>query len=245
MTTDHAWLQWGRSDPNYAVITDPRFRRKALNDEGLREFFASGEAHARWVLALARARVRADFAPQRALDFGCGVGRVAIPLAAGVAQVVGVDISPAMLEEAGRNAARMACTGTSWVLSDDTLSRVEGRFDLVHSCIVLQHIDVARGRELFRRLVGLVAPGGVGALQVTYAKAAHADRYGQPPPPVQRSVVTRLFGGDPEMQMNAYPLGELAFLLQQDGIPGFHAEFTDHGGELGVFLFFGRPAPGS
>jgi len=32
----------------------------------------------------------------------------------------------------------------------------------------------------------------------------------------------------------------VAYLLQTAGIPGFHAEFTDHGGELGVFLYFQR-----
>jgi SAM-dependent methyltransferase len=243
MTTDQAWVSWGERDPYYAVITDPKFRQKALTDDARREFFSSGQAHASWVLATARLRVRSDFAPQTALDFGCGVGRVAIPLAAELGSVVGVDVSPAMLQEAARNADLMGVSNARWIESDDRLSRVEGRFDLVHSCIVLQHIDIARGRELFRGLVERVAPGGVGAIQVTYAKARHAERYGQPPAeaPARRSPFIRLFGGDPEMQMNAYPLGELAFLLQQAGILTFSAEFTDHGGEWGVFLFFGRP----
>jgi SAM-dependent methyltransferase len=244
MTTDQAWVSWGERDPYYAVITDPRFRQRALTDDARREFFSSGQAHARWVLATARQRVRSDFAPQTALDFGCGVGRVAIPLAAELRGVVGVDVSPAMLTEAAKNADLMGVGhNTRWLESDDRLSRVDGCFDLVHSCIVLQHIDVVRGRELFRGLVDRVAPGGVGAIQVTYAKARHAERYGQPPAEAtaRRVPFTRLFGGDPEMQMNAYPLGELVFLLQQSGITAFSAEFTDHGGEWGVFLFFGRP----
>ena len=44
------------------------------------------------------------------------------------------------------------------VRSDDTLSAVEGSFDLVHSCIVLQHIEIPRGRQLFAQLVGKVRP---------------------------------------------------------------------------------------
>jgi predicted O-methyltransferase YrrM len=154
-----------------------------------------------------------------------------------------------MLEEASRNAGSMCVDNVSWVVSDDTLSRVDGVFDLVHSCIVFQHIDVNRGRTLFARLVDLLAPGGVAAIQITYAKARHADSFGQPPiamPKADRGGVLRAFtrrlGGDPEMQMNAYPLGELAFMLQKRGVRSFHAEFTDHGGELGVFLFFARPA---
>jgi hypothetical protein len=44
------------------------------------------------------------------------------------------------------------------------------------------------------------------------------------------------------MQMNAYNLSELAYMLQSVGVRSMHVEFTDHGGELGVFLFFRKPA---
>jgi SAM-dependent methyltransferase len=250
MSTDHAWVEWGRHDPYYAVITDPKFRRHALTDDARRLFFDSGSHHIEWVLERCRRIVDPGFKPSRAIDFGCGVGRVAIPLARQVQSVVGVDVSPAMLEEAGRNATAMGVDNVSWVASDDQLSRVEGRFDLVHSCIVFQHIDVDRGRALFARLVDLLSPGGVAAIQITYAKAQYEANFGQPPAPEGTKgraggvlkVITRRFGGDPDMQMNAYALGELAFLLQRRGVPSFHAEFTDHGGELGVFLFFARPA---
>lgn len=46
---------------------------------------------------------------------------------------------------------------------------------------------------------------------------------------------------DPEMLMNPYNLSELAFMLQTAGVASFSVEFTDHGGELGVFLFFRKP----
>jgi hypothetical protein len=46
--------------------------------------------------------------------------------------------------------------------------------------------------------------------------------------------------GDPQMLMNPYNLSEIAFLMQSSGVNKFDAEFTDHGGELGVFLFFRR-----
>ncbi len=43
------------------------------------------------------------------------------------------------------------------------------------------------------------------------------------------------------MQMNPYNLREILFCLQRFGVQRFYAEFTDHGGELGVFLFFQKP----
>ena len=47
---------------------------------------------------------------------------------------------------------------------------------------------------------------------------------------------------DPEMQMNPYNLGEILFSLQSLGVQRFYADFTNHGGELGVFLFFQKPS---
>ena len=46
------------------------------------------------------------FAPSRTLDFGCGVGRVAIPLARRFEHVVGLDVSPGMLTRAAEAAQR-------------------------------------------------------------------------------------------------------------------------------------------
>jgi hypothetical protein len=48
--------------------------------------------------------------------------------------------------------------------------------------------------------------------------------------------------GDPGMQMNAYPLDRVLYLLQRAGAAACHVEFTDHGGELGAFVYFGRGA---
>jgi len=45
---------------------------------------------------------------------------------------------------------------------------------------------------------------------------------------------------DPEMQMNPYNVNELLFLIQRSGVKQYYAEFTDHGGELGIVLYFQR-----
>jgi len=250
--TDDDWVQWGERDPYFAVITDPKYRSGCITQGAKKEFFDSGRWHVGYVLDACCRFVDPAFAPRRALDFGCGVGRVALPLAEHVEAVVGVDVSPAMLAEAQRNAREQGHGNVEWLLSDDTLSEVQGRFDLVHSCITFQHIDMPRGRRLFARMLDLLGDGGVGAIQITYAKAHHAASFGQPPAPAPaaaasgggglRSLLSRSpQSADPAMQMNPYNLSDLAFLMQSAGIRGFHVDFTDHGGELGVFLFFGKP----
>jgi hypothetical protein len=45
---------------------------------------------------------------------------------------------------------------------------------------------------------------------------------------------------DPPMHMHRYDLSKVAFILQQSGFEGFHARFSDHGGELGVQLYARR-----
>jgi hypothetical protein len=43
------------------------------------------------------------------------------------------------------------------------------------------------------------------------------------------------------MLMSAYGATEVMFMLQKSGVQRVHVEFTDHGGELGMFLFFRVP----
>lgn len=270
-STDRDWQHWGEQDPYYGVITSAQFRTATMTPEARAAFFETGFHHVAGVLAACRRLLQADFHPQRVLDFGCGVGRLVVPFARIAQQVVGVDVSPAMLDEAARNCDAHGLANVRLVPSDDRLSAVSGSFDLVHSVITLQHIPVARGLQILRHLLAHIAPGGLGAVQLTYGKAWLPDTLGQPPvlpasatspAPLRplgaslrrllrRAPRARLRApapgtgpapdGDPMMLMHAYPLSEVAFLLHTAGMRGFHAEFTDHGGELGVFLYFQRP----
>lgn len=264
MTTDIEWEKWGARDPYFGVLTHPKFRSAAMTDEAREEFFALGRLHVDHVMAICRAHLDPAFAPQRVMDFGCGVGRVLLPLAALSAEVVGVDIAPSMLAEARRNCERMGVGNVTLAKSDDTLSEVSGQFDLVHTCIVIQHIEIARGLRLFEQLVQRIRPGGIGALHVTFAWDHHAANHGTPPPPpvltpwqAWRRSTRRLLAhwfkspgsseaskpapdADPEMQMNFYNLSQLMFILQRAGVHAVHTELTDHGGAIGAFMFFRR-----
>ncbi len=182
MSTDQQWERWGAEDPYFGVLTNPMFRRAALTPQACEEFFRSGQNHVSQVLETCRLRMDPAFAPRRVLDFGCGVGRLLIGFAQSAQQVVGVDVSASMLVEAQRNCLARGVSNVMLLQSDDTLSVLEGSFDLVHSCIVLQHIEIERGRLLFKLLVERVKPGGIGALHVTFGLAEHAASFGQPPP---------------------------------------------------------------
>ncbi len=254
MTTDSAWEEWGRRDPYFGVITNPKFRRTELTEAARSEFFESGRTHVDYVLQMIRQYICPDFQPASVLDFGCGVGRLLVRFAQLAVQVVGLDVSPSMLQEARRNCDDFDAGNVQLLVSDDQLSTVPGQYDLIHSFIVFQHIEVERGREIFRQLLTRIAAGGVGAVHFSYSKTCYAATHGVAPSPRatgpsggpvfgavrswRTATVARRPETDPEMQMNPYNINEILFILQDAGVRRFHVEFTDHGGELGVFLFF-------
>ena len=77
----------------------------------------------------------------RCLDFGCGVGRLTLALAAHFREVVGVDIAPSMLERAEKY--KGPASNVSYVLNgrEDLSQFPDGSFDFVHASIVLQHMS--------------------------------------------------------------------------------------------------------
>jgi len=268
-STDADWENLGKKDPYWAVLIHDEFRRGAMDESARDRFFETGERHVDGVINSIREKVCPGFSPASALDFGCGVGRLVIPLARRAARVVGVDISPSMLNEARANASQFGLSGVEFVQSDDNLSRVTGRFDLVHSFIVLQHIPCERGLPLIRRLVELVAPGGVGALQFTYLRPGQQTPRGQSTWPWSQATSDRPIrstlwevlravrhtlarwvaprpnrgtAGEPEMQMNPYTINPVFQALQAAGVRDCHVEFTDHGGTLGAMVLFQVPA---
>jgi len=225
-------------------VSHDRFHQVERAEETRAEFFRSGALHAERVVTAAQELYR--ICPRSAVDFGCGVGRVTIPLARRVDRAVGIDVSPAMLEVAQRNAADAGVANIEWVVSDDSLTRLQGQFELIHSFIVFQHIPVRRGLAIVPRLLDHLAPGGVAVLQFTYWDSNPRWRR------VLRGMRKRVIGlhpllemlrgraPQPFMQMNLYPLNSLFAELQRHGCHRVAVRFSDHFGHLGVVLFAQR-----
>ncbi|HET7435321.1 MAG TPA: class I SAM-dependent methyltransferase [Thermoanaerobaculia bacterium] len=92
------------------------------------------------------------------LDLGCGIGRWSRQLAERGANVVGVDVAPAMIEEARRRSAGYSIDYRVADLRDLDLGRT---FDVVLAVTVLQHIldDVEFARAA-ANVARHLAPGG-------------------------------------------------------------------------------------
>ena len=249
MTTDQEWEKWGQREPYFGVLTQDKFRRTNLGDAAKQEFFESGRSHVNWVFNLCQRHFDPNFSPKRVLDFGCGVGRLVIPLAEIADSVVGVDVSESMLQEARQNCQDYSLTNVKLLKSDDSLSTVTGEFDFIHSFIVFQHIPVSRGKQIFDQLLQHLTPGGLAAIHVTYEKAIHRPPLWRKLAKVIKAILRTLrqLGSlylpptDPELQMNPYPLNDLFLMIQSLRTDEIYVNLTDHGGELGVYLVFRKP----
>ena len=265
MSTDMEWERWGKEDPYYGVITKEKFRSKNLTPEVKHDFFESGYEHIARILRGCREHIDGDFAPKKALDFGCGTGRLVIPLARIAESVVGIDVSESMLKECRKNCDEQHLTNVTLVKSDDDLSGVEGKYDLIHSYIVFQHIPVYRGLHILAKLVEHLEVGGIGAIQILYAKTVTAKELFLPPPPPPSDTVVIWHAvknilrpikrmiikppapppsdelREPEIQMNPYNVNALLYLIQSLGTKKIYIELTNHGGEMGVLCYFQKP----
>jgi 2-polyprenyl-3-methyl-5-hydroxy-6-metoxy-1,4-benzoquinol methylase len=168
--TDDDWCRIAADNPYWGVLSVDDFRGKDIPDAIRGKFFASGAAVISDIAGFVRKYIKPEFRPARSLDFGCGVGRLLIPIAKISECAVGVDIAPKMLEIAKANAAAAKVSNIEFVVSDDDFSRVDGQFDFINTYLVLQHIPPERGYRIVAHLLERLAPGGIASFQLTYAK---------------------------------------------------------------------------
>ncbi|HWX74458.1 MAG TPA: class I SAM-dependent methyltransferase [Solirubrobacteraceae bacterium] len=225
------WERWGSVDPYFAVITEPDYHQARIDSAGRKQFFATGRHQVKKLLDAIEQCTGASPARTRALDFGCGVGRLTLPLAERFEHVYGVDVSTSMLREAERNASEQHVSNVEWI-ETPRLSELSGRYDLVLSTIVFQHIPVREGERLFATLVAGLRPGGCGAIAVTLGPGhpvARVLRWARKSVPFAHNfinvLVLRLNWSHPYMELNAYSLDRLGVLLADSGITQWSVRF--------------------
>jgi 2-polyprenyl-3-methyl-5-hydroxy-6-metoxy-1,4-benzoquinol methylase len=242
--SDASWEKWGNQNPYYAVLTDNKFRRENLSNEAKSEFFESGRVQMERVLAIATRHLGVMDCRQSALDFGCGVGRLLIPLAQVFDHVTGLDISPTMLGITAENCAERGIENVDFVLSDDELTRVKGKFDFIHSYIVLQHVPSHRGEAIIKQMIGRLSPGGILAIHFPLMRRASVVRKSVnflrrnfAPLSVLANIVQRRPWNEPFMQMHNYDANRILVSLAEHGMKHVFWELIDSGGFLSAYAF--------
>lgn len=105
---------------------------------------------------------------RKALDYGCGEGRMIRRLSNVFDRVDGVDIS----EDMARNARERCPESSIWVTSGDNCAEAEsGAYDFVYTTISMQHIGAFDIRDrILRDLHRVLKPGGKGTLQMLFSR---------------------------------------------------------------------------
>jgi SAM-dependent methyltransferase len=156
------WNALARLDPFWAVLSHPD---KKFGRWDLDEFLASGRGDVERILATGE-RYGVPQRWETALDFGCGLGRLAPHLAPHFTLYLGVDISEEMVERA--RGFHQELHGCRFSADPSTLDDVaDGHFDLVVSLYVLQHVRTAAlVLDQLTTLVRVLRPGGLLAVQL-------------------------------------------------------------------------------
>lgn len=145
---------WDRADP--AAIHPTR----RISEDAYRE---SGEAQAAMLATVLEPACSV-------VDFGCGDGRVTVPLSAHGFDVTGADASPNMLRR-----LRERAPGTRTVNSDgtDLADRLGSQVDAVVCLAVLIHHDYEAGARIITGLTEAVRAGGALILDWPTADVPH------------------------------------------------------------------------
>lgn len=165
------WDGHARRDPLWAILSEPAKKGGRWDTE---RFFQTGVAEISHILYHLRLR-QITVVRRRALDFGCGVGRLSQALAQHFARVDGVDVSPAMVglaRSCNRHGERVTYHAND---RPDLSIFPDGTFDLVVSSIVLQHIEPAVATRFLRELCRVLAPGGAIVFQLPARQRTAAD----------------------------------------------------------------------
>jgi 2-polyprenyl-3-methyl-5-hydroxy-6-metoxy-1,4-benzoquinol methylase len=243
LAADPQWESFAAREPYFSVLTAPRFRRANLTPDVEREFFASGERIVEWLFRVVES-LSPQFAPASTLEFGCGVGRLALPLARRPGSVTAVDRSPAMLtaarEEAGRQGLSHITFQTPRELFDSPRT-----FDLVVCYHVLQRMPRQEAMTVLEALAERIGPGGIGVFQWPvrneHSALVSGTRWVREKVPGANTVANRLrhnAGDDPFVPTHVFPLQEILGAFDFNAFATRHVVFERHDESLEYAIAF-------
>src|SRR5699024_4238218 len=155
---NNKWEAFAYKNPEYYILTD---NNDYSTKEGRKAFFKSGERYTEKTLD----RV-ADILPdkERALEIGCGLGRLTLPHSNYFEEQMAVDISPTMLKRLKHNASKNGCTNIKMFKPNDNWW--EFPVSYAYSYLVFQHIQRFETIEIYiKRMSYCLKRDGIAQLQ--------------------------------------------------------------------------------
>ena len=249
---DSRWERFAAREPYFAVLTAPEYLRQNLTPERRRAFFESGDALVTSMFRAIELQLSPYFNPSAILEFGCGAGRLAIPLARRAARnagsVTAVDRSPAMLDVARREAGEHGVANLQFRTPAEFFSS-EQPFDFITCYFVMQRLPPDQGLPLLAALLDRLTPKGVGVFHIpfrntaaTAVKALRWLRRAVPGVNALANTARRRPAREPFVRLYTYDLAAVFGVMKASGIETMHVVFEPHHGLETALLYVEKPA---
>lgn len=161
-----SWEERARREPYFPLLADDDALRVAGSENASDAFFETGEDDVAALLAALSTLFSGDVRLDSVLDYGCGAGRLTLPLARRARHVVACDIAPTVLAHARQNAERAGLHNITFQPCDDVAASGGASFDFICSLLVFQYIPPSAGYALIRSLTSRLRGDGVAAFQL-------------------------------------------------------------------------------
>jgi SAM-dependent methyltransferase len=240
-----AWNEAGKTDPLWAVLAAPD---KKGNRWQIEEFLQTGIAEIEGLMQHLEQLGR-PLHRRRALDFGCGPGRLSQALGQHFERVDGIDISPSMIELARRyNQLGDRC---QYHVNDaDSLGIFpDGTFDLVYSSLTLQHLKPDLMKRYLKEFFRVVSPSGVVVFQLP-ARPEGVRGWAKRlvPAPLEDAYRRARYGRHPAVVMHGLSPAQVRAVCQASGVTLLDVTEQQGDGKWASFLYScatvsGAPSP--
>ncbi len=164
--TKKHWQSLAKQDPLWAVLS---WDNKKNGQWDIKEFFETGRSEI-LVVKDYLSNLSLSLAGFRALDFGCGVGRLTQGLSPYFSSVLGVDISECMVDQAEKLNNKPNCYFKLNTTADLKIIP-DNYFSFIYSRLTFQHMDPKYTKSYIKEFVRVLEPGGV----ALFSQPAHKN----------------------------------------------------------------------
>ena len=220
--TRRHWQALGKQNPLYAILTLKEVKDGKWDEA---EFFKTGQDEIKKTFEyLSSLNLKPE--PGRAVDFGCGAGRLTQALAPHFEETHGVDIAHSMIELANKyNKFGEKC---KYHVNEENNLKLfpDNHFDFVFTKITLQHMEPAYMKNYLKEFLRILKTGGVMFFQLPESPTARLDEYKSPARSFIKKIIPKLALDiyynlkhfyHPIIEMYGTPREEIINLIEQGG----------------------------
>lgn len=209
------WDDLGATDPLWAILAYPDRHGNKWTPE---EFFATGEEWLGGYFDILDGLGMAPARHVRALDFGCGAGRLTRALAGRFVHADGVDVAPSMIELAQKFHADDPRVAFHLNEKADLGLFADNTFDFLVSIVVFQHMSNDLKAAYLREFVRVLRPGGIAMFTVpSHADLSPIGVVRRLPNPIQNVYRRRRYGYDAVMEFHTFRRAKVEQALRAAG----------------------------